>query len=203
MGNESPEDRRMKELWQSQQTEGFRMSIEKIRASSRKFQRKIQWRNGGEYAAALVVIVLFGFQFAHTGDILARTGFAVIVASMIYVVWNLHSRGSAKAFPNDAGIASCLEFQRRELERQRDLVSSVWRWYLGPMIPGLAILIVAFGRANPQHLKYPGVLVAIYAAVIGIVFWGIGKLNSAAAERLQKQIDELNNLQLDERGRPL
>jgi hypothetical protein len=202
MDSESPEDRRIQELWQGQQTEGFRMSVEQIRMSAGKFQRKIGWRNAREYAAALFVVIFFGFQFVRAGDLLARIGFGTVIASMFYIVWVLHSKGSTRALPKDAGLASCVQFQRRELERQRDLVSSVWRWYLGPMIPGLAILILAFGRANPNHLKHPSILIALEAIVFGATFLGIAKLNSRAAQRLQKRIDELEKLELDDRGRP-
>lgn len=202
MDSESSEDRRIQELWQGQQTEGFRMSVEQVRMSAGKFQRKIGWRNVREYAAALFVVIFFGFQFIRAGDLLARIGLGTVIASMFYIVWVLHSKGSARALPKDAGLASCVQFQRRELERQRDLVGSVWRWYLGPMIPGLAILIVAFGRANPSHLKHPSILIALEAIVFGATFLGIAKLNSRAARRLQKRIDELENLELDDRGRP-
>jgi hypothetical protein len=88
------------------------------------------------------------------------------------------------------------------LARQRDLLKSIWRWYLGPMIPGLAVLIAAMSRVNPGHLQRPGLFTAIYTIAAAALFLGIAKLNSRAALRLQKRIDELENLEVDDRGRP-
>jgi Flp pilus assembly protein TadB len=192
MGNESSQDRRMKELWQSQQTEGVRMSIDQIRISARKFQRKIKWRNAREYIAALVVVILFAFQFSKTEDPLVRIGFGLTIAGICYIVWQIHSKGSWTPLPKDVGMSSWLEFQRRELERQCELLSHIWRWYLGPLIPGLAVLLAAFGRANPAHLKHPSLAIALYAASFAAVFLFIASLNHRAARKIQRQIQELD-----------
>ncbi len=192
MSDESPKDRKMKELWQNQKTEGVRMSVSEIQASAGKFQRKIQWRNAREYVASAVMVVFFGFEFWRAGDLLLRIGFALLIAGLCLLAWQLHVRGSWSPLPKDAGLSSYVEYKRRELERQRDALNSVWRWYLGPLIPGLAVLIFAFGRANPGHLQHMGLFAAIYAAVAAALFVGIAKLNSAGARRLQKEIDELD-----------
>ena len=192
MSDESSQDRRMKELGQGQPTEGVRMSIDQIRVSAGAFQRKIQGRNVREYVAAIAVVVFFSYEFSRAGDVLARIGFGLIIAGTFYLIWHLLSKGSWRLLPEDAGLSSCIDFQRLQLEQQRDLLSSVWRWYLGPLIPGLAVLLVAFGRANPGHLKYPILPVAIYALAIAAAFVGIARLNSSAARKLQRQIDELN-----------
>jgi len=200
MNSESPQDRRMRELWQGQQAEGVRMSIDQIRASATKFQRRIGSRNMREYVAAAAVAIFFGFELLRTGDPLTRIGFALIIAGVLYMVWQLHSKGSARPLPEDAGLASCTEFQRRELERQRELVSSVWRWYLGPMIPGLAVLIAAFSRTNSGRLTHPGLIIALYSILVAAVFVFVAKLNGRAARELQRRIDELDELSRENGG---
>ena len=196
MSDESSQDRRMKELWQSQPTEGVRMSIDQIRLSAGTFQRKIQWRNAREYVAAIAVVVFFSYQFWRTGDLLARIGYGLVIAGTFYLIWHLLSKGSWRPLPEDAGLSSCIEFQRRQLEQQRDLLSSVWRWYLGPLIPGMAVLLAAFFRANPGHLKHPAFIVVPEAIFFAAICFAVAKLNSNAARKLQRQIDEL-----DEGGR--
>jgi hypothetical protein len=141
MSDESSQDRRMKEVWQSQPTEGVRMSIDRIRVSARKFQRRIQRAIARGYFAAIFVLVFFGFQFSRSHDLLLRIGSGLIIAGAFYLVWGLLTKGSWRPLPKDAGRSSWVEFQRRELERQRDLSSSVWQWYLGPLVPGLAVLL--------------------------------------------------------------
>jgi len=196
MSDESSQDRRMKELWQSQSTEGVRMSVEQIQAVAGKFQRRIHWRNVREYVVAIAVVVFSGYEFFRAGDLLVRIGFGLIIAGTAYLIWHLLSEGSWRPLPEDAGLSSCIEFQRRQLVQQRGLVSSVWRWYLGPLIPGMAMLLVAFGRANPGHVKYPALVVLPEAIFFAVICVAIAKLNANAARRLQRQIDEL-----DEAGR--
>jgi hypothetical protein len=168
------------------------MSIEQVQESAGKLQRKIEFRNAREYVAAFLVVVFFGYEFTRAADLLARAGFALMIAGVGYLVWHLSSKGSWRSLPKDAGLSNCIEFKRRELERQRDLLRSVWRWYLGPLIPGLAVLMVATGRAGQGHVQHLWLIIALYAAVIGAMFLGIAKLNKSAARKLQKQIDELD-----------
>ncbi len=192
MSDESSQDRRMNELWQSQPTEGVRMSVEQIQASAGKFQRKIQFRNIREYVAAVTVLVFAGFEFWHAGPLLVRVGFGLIAAGTFYLIWHLLSRGSARTLPEDAGRTSFIEFQRGELTRQRDLLTSVWRWYLGPLVPGMAVLLVAFALANPGHLKHPSFVVVPEGIFFAACFFVVAKVNATAARKLQRQIDELD-----------
>ncbi|HMD97065.1 MAG TPA: hypothetical protein VKM93_07005 [Terriglobia bacterium] len=174
------------------------MSIDEIRRKARKFQQKIGRRNLREYIAALVVVVFFSYTLWHDPDTVTRVGFAMIIAGMLYIVYQLHHRGSARSPAAEMGSASWLEFHRRELERQRDLVGSVWSWYLGPMIPGWVVLTVGLARTNPGHLQHVGVSLAVLNLVAALVFVGIWKLNQRAARRLQRRIDELDALQKQE-----
>jgi hypothetical protein len=149
-----------------------------------------------EYVTAMLLVFFFSYEFWRAGDVLVRIGFGLIIAGIFYLIWHLLSKGSWRPLPEDAGLSSCIEFQRRQLVQQRDLVSSVWRWYLGPLVPGMAMLLVAFYRANPGHLKNPAVVVVPEAIFFAVVFVAIAKLNARAARKLQRQIDEL-----DEAGR--
>ena len=192
MPNETPQDDDLKQLWQQQHTEGVRMSLEQIQSNATSFQRTIRRRNAREYAAALLVVLFFAWRFSHTSDMLMRVSFGLLIASAIYVAWQLHAKGSVQPLPKEAGLLSYLEFQRRELERQRNLLRSIWRWYLGPMIPGLAVLLVAVARTHPGHLNRPGPLVALNALVFAAAFFAIAQLNRRAARKLQHRIDELD-----------
>ena len=192
MNNEFPEDRQVMELWQNQETEGVRMSVEQVRLEAGRFQRKISARNLREYVAALAVMVFFGYEFSRTGDVLARLGFGLLMAGTAYVVWHMLSKGSPGAADEIAGLSGWIQFQRRELVRQRDLLRSVWRWYLGPFVPGLVVVVVAFGRLIRTRAGHPGLLVAADALIFVAVFLAIGRLNATAAQKLQRQIDELD-----------
>lgn len=196
MNNESPEDRQVMELWQNQETEGVRMSVEQVRLEAGRFQRKIQSRNLREYVAALMVVVFFGFEFSRAKHLLLRVGFGLLMAGTAYVMWHLLSKGSPGEADESAGLSGWIEFRRRELVRQRDLLRSIWRWYLGPLVPGMVVVIAGVlshaGRSHGGHLG----LVAADVLFIAAVFFAVGKLNARGAEKLQRQIEEL-----DEQGR--
>jgi hypothetical protein len=194
MTNLSP-PKDIRKAWQSQRAEGKPMSIDEIRHKARKFQKKIGRRNLREYIAALVVVIFFGYSLWHNPDTVTRVGFALIIAAMFYVMYQLHHRGSARSPAAEMGSESWLELHRRELERQRDLLGNIWSWYLGPIIPGWVVLMLGIARTNPGRLHHFGLFLAVFNLVTAVVFVGLWKLNQRAARRLQRRIDELDGLQ--------
>jgi hypothetical protein len=189
----SPNDN-LRRAWQNQKPEGIRMSADEVRRKAGKFEKRIFWRNAREYLAALAVVLFLGFQFGHTRDSMTRSGFALMIAGMVCMVWHLHRKGSSRTQPADLALTHSLEFFRRELERQRDLLQSVGRWYLGPMIPGWVVLMVALARTNPGHLHHFVLAFSAFQFVAASLFVFVWRLNLGAARKLQRQIDELNAL---------
>ena len=188
MPNEPSRDD-LQQLWQQQEVEAMHIPVEEIRRKAMAFQRKIQRRNLREYAACAVVIVWFTFLFATSAKIVPRISFALIIGAAIYVAWHLLTAGAANPVPGDLGRVSCLVFHRRELERQRDLLRSVWRWYLGPLIPGMALLIASSIISSPPQRRWFSIT---YAGCAAVFFWWVGRLNKRAAQRLDRQINDLS-----------
>ena len=187
--NDSMNEDRMKEIWLCQPVEGIQMSVDQIRQRASKFEKKILWRNLREYVASLIAAVLFASFLIKSHDTLFRAGCALLIAGLAYVAWHLHRKGSAKSLHSEMGTAPSLQFYRSELERQRDLVSSVWSWYLSPMIPGLALFAISSALAD-HHPRNLAVLALVYGACVGL-FVFIWRLNRRAARCLQRLIDEL------------
>ncbi|MGD0669594.1 MAG: hypothetical protein ABSB23_18705 [Bryobacteraceae bacterium] len=183
------------EAWRNQPGENITMPLEEIRRRAGKFQRRIRWRNAREYAAVAIVVIIFGFYLKWFPNPVARAGSVMIIAGALYVAYQLHRRGSSEAMPAGGAFEPCLGFHRRALERQRDALASVWSWYLGPMIPGLAVFLVGSAVATPIPLPYLVLVTVMRAAVVGTVFWLVAKLNHGAARKLQAQIDELKALE--------
>ena len=194
MTNESLPNREWQNVWQNQPTEGIRMSVDEIRRRAGKFERKIYWRNAREYAAALAVVIFFGFELSRGPDLLTGAGFALMIAGMLYLVAQLYRRTSPRSLPAEMRAASGVDFYRRELERQRDALRSVWRWYLGPLVPGVVVTMVAMARNNPHHIQHDRWFLAAYGVLVALAFAYGGRLNTKAARRLQRQIDQLDAL---------
>ena len=178
----------MRSMWQEQPAEPLRLSAGEIREKSRRFQRTIGWRNAREYLAGLLVILVFGWLAWTARSTVSRAGHGLVVAGMLYVLRRLR-----RATVHHEISSSCLDFHRRELERQRDLLRSVWKWYLGPLLPGLAVLLAQSMIEGAQRGPIPLLAAGLAAAICAAVFFGIGRMNDVAARRIEEQIRALDN----------
>jgi hypothetical protein len=186
--------------WRNQPVGGVEISLEQLRRRARKFGTRVLWRNLREYAAGLVVIGVFGYYVWRFPAPVVRLGCALVIAGVLFALHSLHKRGAAGAVPVEMAFSSCLEFHRHQLERQRNLLSNVWTWYLLPFVPGMAVflfglLLWTLEQPNaPAHTR--GIMTAfcLTAAGCGLLFFGVGKLNQWAARKLQREIDALDAL---------
>jgi hypothetical protein len=177
----------LKDIWKSQDTEYAPMALDDIRAQAGKFHSRIRLRNFIELTAAVIVVATFGFYIWVFPDPLMRAGSVLIILGTLYVAWQLRRRAKSHDLPGSEG-ASWADYYRSELLRQRDALGSVWKWYLAPLVPGMALFIVGLARVMPQAAL--GRLAA-FAVVCAVFFVAVGLLNSWAARRLQKKIDAL------------
>jgi hypothetical protein len=191
MTNEPPD---VKNLWQSQEVEGTNMPLEEIRRKAGKFQRRINLRNLREYVAAAIVAGIFALYVKWFPNFLMRAGSVLTIFAALYISYQIYRKGSANVLPQDCDFDCCIDFHRRELERQRDLLRRIWRWYLGPFIPGMLLFFLGTQFAAHPPFPHHGLSFAWELAVAAIVLVLIAKLNERAANRLQRQIDNLETL---------
>ena len=181
-----------RDLWASQPVTPVRLAPEMLERRARGFERRIGRRNAIEYVAGGAGILLFGAMGARAPDTLFRIACAAIVLGVIALMWGLHRRGAARRL--DASAAPVRDHYRAELVRQRDALASVWRWYLAPVVPGLALFFaaiwrgvaVAAGTAAASAAILPPVLIAV--AILAGIHW----LNRSAARRLSAAIAALD-----------
>ena len=201
--NDKHNDDELRELWQSQKVNEGKMSLEEIRDKARNFEKMIRRRNLIEYAAAAIVFVSFSKQiFQPTPpNFMTRIGAGLMVLATIYVVSMLHRHGSVKNVPDAMARTSFIEFHRSSLERQRDLLRDVWRWYLLPFIPGFVAMFVSFGMRdglwlNPEPSPNPlreGFFLMLFAVVLIVFFFVVAAVNKRSAKKLQVEIDALEH----------
>jgi len=172
------------------------MSLEEIRRRAGRFQRRIWWRNAREYAAVAIVVVVFGYYCKLFPSPVMRAGSVMTIAGALYVAYQFHRRASSEAAPAAAEFEHCLGFHRRGLERQRDALESIWSWYLGPLIPGLAVFIAGTAITAPiGPIRYRVLMAVVSSAAVGVAFWLVAQLNRSAARKLQTQIENLQALE--------
>lgn len=178
----------IRHVWQNQPLENKPMPLVEIRRKARQFEKRISRRNLREYIAGAVGVVTFTVYLFIFPNPVARTGSALIIAGALCVLFQIYKRATPGTLPEHLALTASLEFHRRELARQRDLLRSVWLWYLGPFVPG--ILVFGIG-VSPRHGTASWLNAVPFLLIFGAVMW----LNYRAAKGLDRQIAELDKLE--------
>jgi hypothetical protein len=177
----------LQSLWQSQLAGSGAISLDDLRQGSRRLQRRVGRRNRREYVAAVIVALVFGPMAWFAPLPTLRVGSVLTLAAVMFVVYHLHRYGTAQAMPGEMALTSCLAFHRRELERQRDLLRSVWKWALLPLVPGMILMYLGPVLAHPEQTSR-----SLWLAAASLMFFVvIGELNRRAAKKIQASIDAL------------
>lgn len=190
----SPDDTRT--IWQNQKTEGIRIPIQEVRRKAEKFERKVFWKNALSYFVGLIGAAFMAYCLVwdrYPKDILVRMGLSLTVAAVLYVLWQIHRRSPSRRVQAELGVESCLDHYRKELESRRDHHLRFWK-DIGPVIPGVVILLVAKARIHPSHPQHAGWVLAgviTVSAVAVLYFW---RQSTACARKLQNEIDALDAL---------
>lgn len=170
-------------------------AVETLRARSDAFRRKIARRNALEYAAGALVVAGFGFTMVILPMPLMQLACAMIIATTIHVLWQLHRRGASLPGDSADGALPVLVQQRAALSRQRDALKNVFGWYLAPYLPGMALFFAVPVVTDPPALGTEAFIrVAVSAAFLVIVPVAIWWVNQVAARDLQRQVDEIDAL---------
>jgi hypothetical protein len=178
----------LRRQWQSQPGEEGKMSLEEMRVEAQRLHDRWRRRNIREYTAATITGLIFLLEILFIPFSLPiRVALVLFILGLPVFVYQLHKRAAPRGLSANLGSA-CLDFHRRELERQRDALQSFWLWVLPPFLPGALVLIIsiAFGP-RPQGL----IMASIVAGFLAALFTFSAKLNQRAARRLQRKIDEL------------
>ena len=184
----------LRKLWATDTEEKYVMSIAELTEPSGRFQSKIQRRNITEYLAAALVVGVFGWLAVIVPVWSVRIGAVLIIAAALFIAWKLNRIASSSKAPSDPTVDNLASFHRRELERQRDALRSVWKWYLMPFVPGLVVFSVGSavegGVGNPIWVT--AVIAGLGLAFNAAVFAGVWALNAHAARKLDDEIRALD-----------
>ena len=178
------------ELWQNQTEEETNMTLKDIRSRALNYQAKIRGRNQREYFFLFVGTIIYcGFMWYLPG-LLVKLGAALTLGGMYFSVYQIRRDGSAREVPVDSPPSECLEFHRRELTRQRDMLRRVGPWHIGPMIPGLVLFFIGSWIGNVDDLK-DSLIVAASGVLAAGVLWFVYWLNVRAANKLDQELETL------------
>lgn len=184
---------RIKALWAREAQGAGARSPAALAQAAAALRRRTLRRDAVEYAAgALVAAVFAGYAWGHD-DLLFRIGCALVIAGTAVVMRNLWRR-RVRDLPAGLGETIAAHY-RAQLVAQRDALASVWRWYLAPVVPGMAVFLTAVTIDASARMPAPAALgaAAIAAAAVAGGFWFIHRRNRAAAARLDKEIALLDD----------
>jgi hypothetical protein len=178
-------------LWQNQDEEAggkVTITLNDIRRQAARLERRIYWRNMREYGAGVLVLAAFTVQIwrGHGWQVAPPL---LLIAGTIYVLFQLHRRGSARSLPADAGLRASLDFHLRELGRQRDALHTVWLWYLLPFVPGFVAALVVQAAERGITAR-----VIVFGVVLVLLLFGIWGLNEWAARKIDRRMQELREM---------
>ena len=124
-----------------------------------------------------------------------RLGWALVSLWSFYLAWaSYRSTWPARLLPN-AEVTTCLEFYRRELDRQRHHLRRTWRRSgLTFCFLGLALLV---WPGLIQAVHRPGLLVNTLPFFVLLLTWFIlfARMRSKQQRKIQEKRDNLNTFQ--------
>lgn len=183
----------LRHAWLQQAEPAPEVSASALQRAARRLRRRVWIRNLTEWGAALLLVPACLQSMLRSDRLLTRVGLIGIAVGGLYVSAVLYRRGRAGRPPESASTAEFLRAHVRALARQAELLESVWRWYLLPFVPGVALVYLdaalaalAASRGNPRAA---GIWLGLSGAVLltCLVFAAIAALNRRAARDLRRE----------------
>ena len=182
----SPNDDSLHSVWRQGGDALKPLPLAEIKSRARVFDRAIGKRNRREYFAAAFVTLIFGLYALILPDMLLKIGSLLVIAGGFVMVWQL-SRRTSRPDPG-AEAADVRAYYRARLVTEERMLARVGLWYIGPLIPGLALFMAGLAGQFDSVLGF-----AAFAAIPALVILGIWLLNRHAANKLRRQIARLDN----------
>jgi hypothetical protein len=201
MRGDLPADR-AKAAWLDQPTETPTMTLKLIQQRSRDLRAKTRRKLLGTLAAPLAVGFFYAFgvkEFTAPRQVLQPL-FAFALGWSLAGVYFLNRGLWSRVMPGDAGFSTGLQFCRQEIERQRDLVRRALLWSFGPVMLAIATFVLALAMVGTKDRGiFPNGVPFLIVVIIWIAAYFIIRLREQRA--LQREIDELNDLERENHGR--
>lgn len=190
----------IKARWKETNHEQLALTIEALHQRSLAFHRTVWRQDMAELMGCAIVALAFGIELGAAPNALTRLGelFAILCA----IIAAFYLRRYAATRPSDASTGtSLLAFHITELHRRRDLLRSVWRWIVVPILISFWIVLAGFAQASPKSAA----TLLIFASIMTVIGLVLSLANIRGARRLQRDIDALVPLGADlpnSRNRP-
>jgi hypothetical protein len=152
------------------------------RASLKQFDRSLSFRNMGQYAAGLLLLVAFGWNLAVGRSILLSLAAGVCVVVVVGSLWWQHR--DLKPLDLSADARAYHSAMLARIDKQLDLLRNSRFWYLMPLcIPSIWAILENPNEDSSDPWRDLVVVVALFAAAALLnEKWGIQRLRAERAK---------------------
>lgn len=188
-----------KQIWQSQPRGISTVTSEKmIRRRAQKLHRKTRWERLSTLVAPIGVLAFSALGISMGYNPVQRAVLAIAFAWSVAGMYALNRGTWPAALAGDAALATGLEFCRREIERRLYLFRRVMQWAFAPIVLAVGAFVVPGIRIA---LKERGTFANMAPFLTLFALWIIGVfvIRSWKWRRLQRDIDELNDIEKENR----
>ena len=173
-----------KAAWQSQRVEAPLLSIDYLRNRVLEHRKQSRTRSFLEYLGGCAVVGLCVWFVAVIDSLLFRVGVLVMLAGILYSLYELWRRRLVWSLTLEGSVADGLQFYKRELARLRDLHRGLWKLYL-PAVPG-AVMLLVWG-----FLERPGPDNIILTCAVAVWIIVMLRYEAQEAKRYERELDAL------------
>lgn len=140
-----------------------------------------RWRNLREYAAAVLVVAIFGFVGLKSDLPTMQAGALLVAIAAIFVATSLHfrSRGVAPHLDRESR-----NFYAAALIREHNMLRSIGFWYVLPFVPGYVLCRYAAYQAVPAGREAVQIAydLLVLAAAALLIVWNLKRAAALKAE---------------------
>jgi hypothetical protein len=193
-----PSESDPKTIWQGQAREVSTVTLEKIRRRAEELQTKTRRERLGSIAGPLTTVAFSAFGIALGYNPVQRVVFAIAVAWSLAGMYVLNRGMWQGRLPQDAALATGLEFCRREIGRGIYVQRQFLVWVFAPIILAVGALVVpelANGFRAGGMLANSIPFFSLFALWVILVF----VIRRVRWRKLQREIDELNDIEKENR----
>ncbi len=145
---------------------------------------------------AVIGVALAGFfiiPVVNAPNWVLRTGWALGAAYALYVA-AVVTKCQSPPMPDGLEFGAALAHYRSQLERRQRQMQMLWRWYLMPMVPAMALIVAGatIEASKKGRPVWPGLVMIALTALMDVV---IHMSSQGWARKLRIRIDTLGSIQ--------
>ena len=141
-------------LWRNQESENANVGLDQVKARLTYFEAQVRRQRRLGVGIGVTGAALALWSWSRVPTPLLQAGDLLLAAGSLFIAARALRRRSA-APTGDA--ADCVAYLRGQLEQRRRITSGGWVWLIGPLLPGLAVLMLGLGQSagTRTELLYP------------------------------------------------